>query len=366
MWAGEFHNVVLPYEMEQRAEQSWLLAEAERAFARARGTMGDYHASVRDLGLVLPILWLDGRWAEARRRVAASPASAPPWLTLARIAHAQGDADAAWPMIRELLLAGPASEPGQTMFLPRLPFLRLGADLALDAGDLAAARAWLGCHDRWLAWSGAVLGQAEGRALWAAYHWAAGDLAQAHEHAAKALAHAAEPRQPLALLAAHRLLGELDTASGRHSEAAAHLEQALLLANACEVPYERALTLLATAELRHVTGERDEAQATLGEARATLTDLEARPALTRVEVLAARLAPTSPAQPVAPAYPAGLSAREVEVLRLVAEGLPDAQIAARLYLSPYTVKAHLRSIYGKLGVASRTAASRFAIERGLS
>jgi len=56
----------------------------------------------------------------------------------------------------------------------------------------------------------------------------------------------------------------------------------------------------------------------------------------------------------------------MEVLGLLAEGLPDAQIAARLFLSPYTVKAHLRSIYGKLGVSSRSAATRFALEHGLA
>jgi DNA-binding NarL/FixJ family response regulator len=56
----------------------------------------------------------------------------------------------------------------------------------------------------------------------------------------------------------------------------------------------------------------------------------------------------------------------VEVLRLVAAGLPDAQVAARLLLSPYTVKAHLRAIYGKLGVPSRAAATRVAVEHGLA
>ena len=50
----------------------------------------------------------------------------------------------------------------------------------------------------------------------------------------------------------------------------------------------------------------------------------------------------------------------------MAEGLTDAQVAERLFLSPHTIKAHLRSIYGKLGVASRTAAARFAHEHGLS
>ena len=52
--------------------------------------------------------------------------------------------------------------------------------------------------------------------------------------------------------------------------------------------------------------------------------------------------------------------------RLAAKGLPDAQIAERLYLSPYTVKAHLRSIYNKPGVTLHRAATRFAVEQGIA
>ena len=66
-----------------------------------------------------------------------------------------------------------------------------------------------------------------------------------------------------------------------------------------------------------------------------------------------------------PLFPAGLTAREVEVLRLVAQGLTDAQVAERLVISPRTVNTHLTSIYNKLGVDSRTAATRYAIEHQL-
>jgi predicted ATPase/DNA-binding CsgD family transcriptional regulator len=66
-----------------------------------------------------------------------------------------------------------------------------------------------------------------------------------------------------------------------------------------------------------------------------------------------------------PAYPAELTAREVEVLQLVAEGLTDAQVAERLVISVRTVNAHLTSIYNKLGVSSRAAATRFAVESHL-
>jgi DNA-binding NarL/FixJ family response regulator len=64
-------------------------------------------------------------------------------------------------------------------------------------------------------------------------------------------------------------------------------------------------------------------------------------------------------------YPAGLTAREVDVLRLVAVGLSDAETAEQLVLSVRTVNAHLRSIYRKLGVGTRAAAGRFAEENGL-
>src|SRR5918997_163620 len=66
------------------------------------------------------------------------------------------------------------------------------------------------------------------------------------------------------------------------------------------------------------------------------------------------------------ALPAGLSEREVEVLRLVAQGLTNAEVAAQLYLSPRTVDAHLRRIYDKLGTSSRSAAVRFALEHDLA
>jgi ATP/maltotriose-dependent transcriptional regulator MalT len=63
--------------------------------------------------------------------------------------------------------------------------------------------------------------------------------------------------------------------------------------------------------------------------------------------------------------PDGLTTRESEVLRLVAQGLTDAQVAAKLVISPRTVNTHLKSIYGKIHVTSRSAATRYAIEHKL-
>jgi predicted ATPase/DNA-binding CsgD family transcriptional regulator len=65
-------------------------------------------------------------------------------------------------------------------------------------------------------------------------------------------------------------------------------------------------------------------------------------------------------------YPNGLTIREVEVLRLVASGMTDLKIAEKMILSPRTVHTHISSIYTKLGVTSRSAATRYAIEHHLA
>jgi non-specific serine/threonine protein kinase len=74
--------------------------------------------------------------------------------------------------------------------------------------------------------------------------------------------------------------------------------------------------------------------------------------------------PTTP-ETAPESFPAGLSTREAEVLRLVAAGLTNAEVAAKLFLSTRTVDWHLSSIYRKLGFHSRTEAARFAADHGL-
>ena len=78
--------------------------------------------------------------------------------------------------------------------------------------------------------------------------------------------------------------------------------------------------------------------------------------------------PADQEYPPAPSdtYPAGISARKVDVLKLVARGLTNAQVAKELFISPNTVNRHLNSIYHKLGVSSRAAATRSAIETRLT
>jgi len=120
----------------------------------------------------------------------------------------------------------------------------------------------------------------------------------------------------------------------------------------------------------------------IAQARATLGEQVFRDAwaegrsMTSEQVLAtphttqvsAQVPPSSP--PAAPAkkpitFPAGLTAREVEVLRLIAQGWTDAQIAEHLVISPRTVNHHTTSLYSKLNVSSRAAATRYAHEHHL-
>lgn len=68
-------------------------------------------------------------------------------------------------------------------------------------------------------------------------------------------------------------------------------------------------------------------------------------------------------EPIAPAH--GLSPRELDVLRLMANGLTNQQIADELFLSRRTVTSHVASILGKLDLSSRTAAAAFAIRQGI-
>lgn len=84
-------------------------------------------------------------------------------------------------------------------------------------------------------------------------------------------------------------------------------------------------------------------------------------AITEAQQLTSAPEPSQTA--AAPEYPLGLTAREVEVLRLLAKGLTNRQIADQLVLSKRTVDAHLSSIYGKLNVTTRSAATRAAMEQ---
>jgi ATP/maltotriose-dependent transcriptional regulator MalT len=152
--------------------------------------------------------------------------------------------------------------------------------------------------------------------------------------------------------------GELTWAARLWGAAAALREMfSLLLPPVWHASYERTV-----AAAREHLGER--AFAAAWEEGRTMTPEQAlaerepmqkpNPALT---------APSSAA--ASPPSPAGLTAREMDVLRLLAQGLTSAQIAEQLVIGLVTVNSHVRSIYNKLGVSSRAAATRYALEHHL-
>jgi DNA-binding CsgD family transcriptional regulator len=360
---GEQRDVVLRYRTTDLDLRREIADEAEVAIGRAGGAFlpGTSPKLARLAGLLL-----GGGWDTIHELLSDMPPPGNVYLrreitcTLGPLARFQGDAEAAWAQVHAVLPNGAVTEPGGQVLLEALLLQSLAADLALDAGDAPAAAAWLTARDRWLAWSGAVLGRAEGQLAWARYHRARGDVPRARACAKESLALASDPPQPLALLSALRLLGELATEVGDVDAAERDLAAALDLAIACSAPFERALTLLALAELHVAKHRADRASALLADARAICEPLSARPTLARIEALSQRLGAASGDDPF------GLTARELEVLRLVAQGLTNATVADRLFISPRTVGQHLRSVYAKLGVTSRAAATRLAIERNLA
>jgi DNA-binding CsgD family transcriptional regulator/tetratricopeptide (TPR) repeat protein len=111
-----------------------------------------------------------------------------------------------------------------------------------------------------------------------------------------------------------------------------------------------------------------EDEAALREALAVFDRLGAPPAAVRVRrrlrELGVTAVPRGP-RPATAGHPAGLTPRQAEVLELVAEGLTDAEIAERLFISPKTVGHHVSALLDKLGAGSRTEAARRARAQGL-
>ncbi len=116
------------------------------------------------------------------------------------------------------------------------------------------------------------------------------------------------------------------------------------------------------------TGKVESVRGKLGEKIFTAAWAEGR-SMTPEQALAApekapAPVPHTPA-PAAPTYPDGLTAREVEILRLLAAGQAVAEIAKQLVISPRTVTTHITTIYRKIQVSTRSAATRYAIEHKL-
>ena len=186
---------------------------------------------------------------------------------------------------------------------------------------------------------------------------------------AEALSAIAASGHPDALAALAHALGETALAEGDAGAAAQHLGRAVELHEHLDIPFERAQILLRAGIVRAAAGEREAAIGHLTEAYRIAGRLGAAPlgaqAAEQLAALGASLEEQLGARAAARHANAGLSRRELEVMRLVADGLTNREIAARLVLSTRTVDMHVRSILGKLRCRTRTEAAGRAAELGL-
>src|SRR5690606_6403403 len=129
----------------------------------------------------------------------------------------------------------------------------------------------------------------------------------------------------------------------------------------------RAARLLAAADALHAMGEHRPHRPALGAAEAArlLQDEADAGRFGRAEVDAVLEAAGQPRRPPNVARPAGLTEREVDVLRLIARGHTNREVAALLGISAKTVGHHVEHLYAKAGVGTRAGATLFAMEHGL-
>ena len=174
-------------------------------------------------------------------------------------------------------------------------------------------------------------------------------------------------RETLAALA--HGLGEVALLEGEHDHAVVEFARALELLRDLELPYARAQTQVRAAAALAAAGDRETAVLRLTDAYRTARKLGARPlatlAATALEALGERAEQRLGRRATAALERGGLTRRELEVLRLVAAGRTNREVALELYLSPRTVDMHVRSILAKLSCRSRTEATARAHELGL-
>jgi LuxR family maltose regulon positive regulatory protein len=178
---------------------------------------------------------------------------------------------------------------------------------------------------------------------------ARGEIAQARAHLAEldAVVEAVSTEPLRAALSVCE--GVTAAAAGEVDAARASLEDAVTLFRAAAAPFETARARLELAGCLAELAEREAAAREAEAASRALADLGAGHELGRARELLERLGKTGRTG-------GPLSPREVEVLRLVSDGLTDKEIAARLVLSQHTVHRHVSNIYAKLGCSTRAAA----------
>jgi ATP/maltotriose-dependent transcriptional regulator MalT len=294
------------------------------------------------------VLQARGSWPEALaeaeracRRLAdpAHPALGLAFYQQGELHRLRGELDAAEEAYRAASRAGREPAPGFAL-------------LRLAQGDVAAASAAVrrlveesrGRIDRPVLLAAAV-----------EVHLAAGDTAAAAEASRELTAIADLPdTPPLRRAVADHARGAVLLARGAAGEALPLLRAAAGRWRALAMPYDVARACVLVALACRALGDEDAARLELDAACATFAQLGAGVDLAAAMTLAAP-----------PVGRAGLTARECEVLRLVASGRTNREIAAELVISEHTVARHLQNMFAKLDLPSRAAATAYAYRHGL-
>ena len=331
-----------------RRAQEWTAAlsrwlDAEPDMVPFRGNCLVYRAE---------LMRLHGAWSDAStealraRELMLRPPPAPgvgeAIYELAELDRLQGRYDDAESAYREAGQRGRLPEPGHAL-------LRLGQ------GDVAAAAAAIRrAHV-----------EAENDQIRARYlepsveiALAAGDVVGAREAADRLASTATALGAALLKAMALRADAAVRLAEGDVEGALGTLRRAWEAWAALDAPYEAARVRVLTAVACHALGDRDGEAREIAAAREAFERLGARPDLERLAGLFGGASPST-------VLPGGLSAREVEVLRLLAAGHTNKAIAEALVISERTVDRHVSNIYTKLDVSTRAAATAFAYEHGL-
>jgi DNA-binding CsgD family transcriptional regulator len=286
-------------------------------------------------GLVGVIYCLQGKVSSARRLLSSSYAAASQvghfnmsvdtTTGLARVAAAEGAVDEAAERCRSLIARWEGSEDHHYA----VKGLRFGAGFFARNGDRAGAHACTEALSRIASETG-------------------------HADALAALAHA---------------IAESALAADDADTAAEQLGQAVELHRGLDLPYDRAEIELRAGVALAAAGEREAALERLGDAYRTARKLGARPlaaeAAREVAELGESVGRRLGRRAEADADGAGLSRRELEVVRLVAVGRTNREIAQELFLSPRTVDMHVRNMLRKLDARTRAEAAHRAGQLGL-
>jgi DNA-binding NarL/FixJ family response regulator len=293
------------------------------------------------------ILQLRGDWpgaleeaARACVRLAERPAAANAYIQLAELHRLRGEFSEAERAYQQAGEFGREPPPGLAL-------------LRLAEGRVKIAGAAIG---RMLAEAPDRLSRCKMLLAYVEIMLAANEV-QAARGAADELSEVAETLEaPFLRASAGHALGAVSLAEGDHAAALPLLRRAVLVWGQMDAPYEVARVRVLVGLACRALGDADSAEIELRAASQIFQQLGAAPDVDRVRRLAGLGEPRSAGE---------LTAREVQVLSLVATGRTNREISSSLVISEHTVARHLQNIFRKLGVSSRTAATAYALDHSL-